>query len=412
MSSPSPSPIALKKSFGFGDRLGLATPGHLAAANKHPDFTGIFAQQSIRELARTERTPEEVMTAARGALDAADYTREWGADADHLKTPEDVQLTAAAGFTFFTIDPSSYVNNAADSMESAELGKLTRQIEAEGITSRDLYTAKPFELETFTVTFSEESFSRAAVKYGRALVHAANMAAEIRKHRADADIEISVDETEFPTKPEEHLFIANELRRRGVRVVSLAPRFVGDFEKGIDYKGDLAAFEAELARHVEISQAYGPYKISIHSGSDKFSIYPVIGRCCCELLHVKTAGTSYLEALRTVARVDDELFQEIAEYSITRFATDRATYHISTTEAQARDLADTHPSGVEHAWFDSDAGRQVLHVTFGSVLTKGRRKDGALFQTAILDLLRSNAALHAELLEAHFDKHLRLLKAG
>jgi len=412
MSTLTPSPIALRKSFGFGDRLGLATPGHLAAAEKHPDFTGIFAQQSIRELARTDRTAGEVMTAAQAALGAARYEKVWGADADHLKTPEDVQVTAAAGFTFFTIDPSSYVNNAADSMEAAELNALAAQIEKEGITLESEYVGKRFDLETFGLEFSQEVFRRAAVKYGRALAHAGNMAAEIRKHRSDADIEISVDETETPTRPEEHLFIANELQRRGVPVVSLAPRFIGEFEKGIDFKGDLEAFESELKKHVEIARTYGPYKISVHSGSDKFSIYPVIGRCCEELLHVKTAGTSYLEALRAIARVDPELFAEIADYSITRFATDRATYHISTTEAQAGDLAQTHASGVEHAWFDTDAGRQVLHVTFGSVLTKGRRADGSLFHGAILEFLRENSNLHAELLCDHFDKHLRLLKAG
>src|SRR5688572_5222099 len=98
-----PSPLGLKKSFGFGDRLGLATPGHLESARKF-DFAPVFAQQSIREMQRTNRTPEEVMSAARGALGTTGFTGGWGADADHLKTPEDVRRTAAAGFCFFTID--------------------------------------------------------------------------------------------------------------------------------------------------------------------------------------------------------------------------------------------------------------------------------------------------------------------
>src|SRR5688572_32109757 len=98
---PDPVPLGLKKSFGFGDRLGLATPGHLASARKS-DFAPVFAQQSIREMQRTERTPEEVMAAARTALAAEKFPGPWGADADHLKTPEDVDRTAAAGFCFFT----------------------------------------------------------------------------------------------------------------------------------------------------------------------------------------------------------------------------------------------------------------------------------------------------------------------
>ena len=73
-------------------------------------------------------------------------------------------------------------------------------------------------------------------------------------------------------------------------VVSLAPRFIGDFEKGIDYRGDLDALERSLTQHVAIAEAYGPYKLSLHSGSDKLSIYPIFGRVCGNLLHVKTAG--------------------------------------------------------------------------------------------------------------------------
>src|SRR4029079_9929941 len=92
-----PQRLGLKKTFGFGDRLGLATPGHLESARKF-DFAPIFAQQSIREMQRTDRTPEDVIGAARSALGAAGFGGAWGADADHLKTPDDVDRTAAAGF--------------------------------------------------------------------------------------------------------------------------------------------------------------------------------------------------------------------------------------------------------------------------------------------------------------------------
>ncbi len=95
----SPAPLGLRRSFGFGDRLGLATPGHLAAL-RGSRFYGIFAQQSIREMARTERTPDEVMRAAVNALQAAGFNEEWGADADHLKTEQDVQVTVRLGSPF------------------------------------------------------------------------------------------------------------------------------------------------------------------------------------------------------------------------------------------------------------------------------------------------------------------------
>src|SRR5258706_10721320 len=97
-----PKPLGLKKSFGFGDRLGLATPGQLSAARKY-DFAPIFAQQSIREMERTQRTPREVMDATKAALAKGGFSGDWGADADHLKAPEHVDRTAAVGFCFFTI---------------------------------------------------------------------------------------------------------------------------------------------------------------------------------------------------------------------------------------------------------------------------------------------------------------------
>ena len=87
-----------------------------------------------------------------------------------------------------------------------------------------------------------------------------------------------------------------------MKLVSLAPRYIGDFEKGVDYKGDVAALERSLRDHAAIAELLGPYKLSLHSGSDKLSMYPALARATKGRFHVKTAGTSYLEALRVVAR--------------------------------------------------------------------------------------------------------------
>jgi len=382
-----PQALGLKKSFGFGDRLGLATPGHFAAFKKY-NFAPIFAQQSIREMERTQRTPQEVMVAAQSSVTKLGYTGAWGADADHLKLPENVSYTAAAGFCFFTIDPSEYVGK----------GTLTRELES-------LYLGKKFDVGG---TFDRTSLYAAAVKYGRALGHIAHMGEHIAKVMAGKpfEIEVSVDETESPTSELEHLFIALELKRHQVpNVVSVAPRFIGEFEKGIDYKGDIQKFEAALRRHVAIAQQYGPYKISVHSGSDKFSVYPIFGRLCGELLHVKTAGTSYLEALRVIARTDTKFFAEIVEFCRGRFDTDRKSYHISTTSAQVTGLPKF--TGKEEAiYLDEIPGRQLLHVTFGSVLTSLQ------FKPRILEALNKHADLHSEFLEKHFTKHLSLLSNG
>jgi hypothetical protein len=415
---PIPTTLGLKKSFGYGDRLGLATAGHLKADLKS-DFAPIFAQQSIREMDRTHRSPGEVMLAAQTALARFGYPNPWGADADHLKTEADVKKTAAAGFTFFTIDPSAFVANNADQMASSDLQTEAARLIPDGVFSdpgwTNNYLGKKFEIANqLTLTFSQEQLWRAAVKYARAIHHCQRMAGWIRASCAgrDYEIEVSVDETDAPTSPEEHLFFGLELRRRGVNVVSLAPRFIGDFEKGIDFKGNIAAFEQSLQKHVAVARHCGPYKISIHSGSDKFSIYPVCGRVCGDLLHVKTAGTSYLEALRAVCRKDPQLFREIIEYSRSRFDQDRASYHISTTSAAVAALPRQNDSNTERVFLNEIPGRQLLHVTFGSVLTQGHRLNGQTFREAILSLLERNLNLYTELLDIHFTKHLSLLRAG
>lgn len=408
-----PSVLGLKKSFGFGDRLGLATPGHLAAARQF-DFAPIFAQQSIREMERTQRTPDQVMSAAKSALSEGGYEGIWGSDADRLKTARDVDINAAAGFTFFTIDPSAGVNNLADSMSESA---LEAEVAAQRATmiwgdySPRQYLEQEWELGDEKLQFSQETLYRAVVKYGRALALAAQMSSEIEWYTEHKpyEVEVSVDETETPTSPIEHLFFALELKRRRVQnLVSLAPRFVGDMEKGVDYKGDLGAFEADLQKHVAIAKAVGPYKISVHSGSDKFSIYPIVGRVCGELLHVKTAGTSYLEALRCALQSDEGLFNDIVHFSHERFDADRATYHISATPEDNAVLARQQLTGftLEDAYLNEDKGRQILHVTFGSVLTDENLK------SRLLANLEDNAGLHSHLLEHHFVKHLEALNAG
>jgi tagaturonate epimerase len=334
----------------------------------------------------------------------------WGADADHLKTTADVDLCVAAGYTFFTIDPGDHVDNAAHTDGLETLRDKFEALPWPGLEDdpqamRARYIGQQQVIADLALTFDEVSLLRAACKYGRALAHTAAM----YRHLVEAkgaqglgsampfDLEVSVDETETPTSPLEHVFIAAELSRMGVEWVSLAPRYVGRFEKGVDYIGDLAVFEAEFAMHAEIARALGPYKLSIHSGSDKFSIYPIMSRHTERVAHLKTAGTSYLEALRAVAVVDPALFRAILALAIARYETDRVTYHVSAdvTRVPAPDaLADLELARV----LDAFDGREVLHVTFGSVLDAyGERL------TAVLD---ANEEAHYAILETHFMQHL------
>ena len=114
--------LGLQPSFGFGDRIGLATPGHVEAMKQAGGgLAPIYAQQSIREMTRTGRSPEQVIATAVEGMRSAGWSAISGADADHLKTPADVDATAAAGFVFYTIDPSEYVDANADHYDAARL---------------------------------------------------------------------------------------------------------------------------------------------------------------------------------------------------------------------------------------------------------------------------------------------------
>ena len=414
-----PVTLGLRRSAGCGDRMGLATPGHVRAARAVSGIAMIFAQQSIREMTRTGRTPDDVMDDATWGIFQEGWREGAGADADHLKTTDDVDLCAAAGFTFFTIDPSAHVDPAADTDDEPVLRAKYASLPwpALATTARDLrnaYVGKRIDVEDRTFTMHDETLLRAAVKYGGAVAHVAELYRHLASVRAaDAfELEVSVDETDSPTSHAEHLFIARELRRLGVRWVSLAPRYVGRFEKGVDYiapgadrpeEGTTNAFAADFAGHAAIARALGPYKLSLHSGSDKFSIYAIVAELTRGMVHLKTAGTSYLEALRAMASFDPALFREILTFSRARYGTDKASYHVSARLEKvpsAVTLADADlPLLLEQ--FDT---RQVLHVTFGSVLTTPALRD------RLMAGLMRNEETYYDVLERHFIRHLRPLR--
>lgn len=420
MSTPKPTTLGLTPSFGFGDRIGLATPGHLAAVKSAAGgIAPMFAQQSIREMARTNRTPEGVMADAMDALTAAGWTSTHGSDADHLKTNEDVDRTAVAGFTFFTIDPSGDVDQAADDYDAATVNDKFAGLGDAAPWVGD-YVGKSVTLSTGTkLDFDELAVRRAAVKYGRAIKMALDLAAYIKQVQESAgreyEIEISVDETDQPTTLIEHYIIAEQLLTGGMKLVSLAPRFIGEMEKGVDYIGDVAALETSLKDHAAIAKQLGPYKLSLHSGSDKLAMYPALARATEGQFHVKTAGTSYLEALRVAAIEEPTLFRDICDFSRGRYDTDRATYHVHATNETVpapSDLSDdtklqdvylerwaTVPEGRGFV----EAGRQILHCTFGSVLTDDK------FGPALRKCLEQYQSTYDAVLEEHFVRHLKAL---
>jgi hypothetical protein len=120
----------------------------------------------------------------------------------------------------------------------------------------------------------------------------------------DCEVEFAVDQTDYPTKPAEHVAVVSELKRLGMDFVSFAPRFVGRFETGVEYIGDLDKLRRDFEIHAAIGRALGPYKLYLHSGSDKYSASPLSAEATQGMVHLKTAGTSWAEALRVIARHD------------------------------------------------------------------------------------------------------------
>lgn len=402
-----PRPLGLATSAGMGDRLGLATPGHVRALRAvGGEIAPIFAQQSMREMARTGRTPTQVMDDATWGIFQEGWQNGVGADADHLKVPADIDLCLAAGFSFFTIDPGEHVDNRAETAGLSLLRELAETLPDEVGPVVSGLRDKDFDIEGLTLHFDEATLLKAAVKYGKAVAHVAQMYRHLEQVAGPRpfELEVSVDETDQPTSHTEHVYIASELKRLGVRWVSLAPRYVGRFEKGVDYIGKVTDFEADLAGHAAIARYFGPYKLSLHSGSDKFSIYPAATRQTHGLVHLKTAGTSYLEALRTIAAVDTDLFYEIYTFARQRYETDKHSYHVSAElerAPQPEEVSDW-PGLLEQ--FDA---REILHVTFGSVLTEKTNAQTWRFYNRFMDLLRAHPETYADNLEKHFIRHLQ-----
>ncbi len=411
-----PVPLGLKTSAGFGDRLGMATPGHVHALWQLPDkgdaIGPIFAQQSVRENTRTGRTPQQVVDEATWGLFQEGWKVPWGADADHLKTTDVTGQFVDAGYTFFTIDPGDQVDDSAQTAPASALEERVRSLPWETLEDslQDLearYLNTSFAIEGPAQVFDREILWRAAAKYGAAIDHTVAMSRHLASAMGDRlfDLEISVDETDSTTSLAEHFYIASEMNRLGVDWVSLAPRFIGRFEKGVDYIGDLDEFSREFSQHAALARQLGPYKLSLHSGSDKFGVYRIAAKLTGRgsllsrgpLVHLKTAGTSYLEALRTIAEVDPGLFREILSYARERYEEDRATYHVSARlekVAEPDSLDDMELSGL----LDEFDARQVLHVTFGSVLDR--------YGERLKSTLREHEESHYGHLQSHFVRHL------
>ncbi len=389
-----PKPVlGYDRSIGLGDRLGLATVGHIRVMEKY-DIMPVFAQQSIRELDLTGRTYEDVMDSATFAVFRENFTRGFGADGDHLKKPEDIEYALSLGFSMLTLDLSEHIHAKAD-------GQYSQDVDG-------LYLGKAFKVEDEEISFDAAEFQRVKGIYGEALDFAVEMYERFLKDgKYGCDLEISIDETDTPTKPSEHYFVAAELKRRGVKVKTIAPRFIGEFQKGIDYIGDPKLFDAEMKVHAAIARYFG-HKVSVHSGSDKLSVFPSVGARTNQRYHVKTAGTNWLEAMRIVALRAPSMYREIHAFALSVFDEARKYYHVTTDISAIPDINVLTDAQLPELFSDNNA-RQLIHITYGLIL-KAKDANGTYrFKTRLYQFWREHSQEYAQALETHIGRHLEKL---
>jgi hypothetical protein len=401
---PFTKPVSIRDrrtTFGCGDRLGIATPGHIKAVRDY-NLTPILAQQSIRELTLTGRTYPGVVTDAAWGVFQEDYQNGYGADGDHLKTYEEVLMAQAAGMTFVTIDLSEQIDNTSAALDAESLAKVYRDLPAETrFHYENRYLGKTVGVKDVSgneiiFTLEEEPLARIVCVYHKAITQAIQVWRDlIEKH--GLDYEISIDETLTPTVPEAHFVVANELLEAGVEVFSIAPRFCGEFQKGIDYIGDRAEFEKEFAAHAGIAAKLG-YKLSIHTGSDKFSLLPIIGRHTGRRLHHKTAGTSWLQAMRLVASKDAALYREIHKFCLERYPAVKPLYHIAENKANVPAIETVDDDKLD-SLFDNIDLRRIMHISYGLVLTE------PAFRQPLYDLWLREEDAHDDLVASHLRRH-------
>lgn len=392
------------KTMGVGDRLGIATDGHLRVFKKYKEITPILSQQSIRELNLTNRTFADVIDSASFAVFRCGYKTGWGADGDHVKTASEVSYALESGCTMITLDCSEQIDNTIEDMTKAQVdAKYVQNKELE-----DLYLNKSFDIgEGVTISFDDEMFKRSVLIYSAAIEHCKDIFFNVimKDGKQQADFELSIDETMTPTVPEQHFFVANELIRHGIHVSTVAPRFCGEFQKGIDYIGDVNQFAREMLVHAVISRHFG-YKISIHSGSDKFSIFPSAGKETKGRFHLKTAGTSWLEAMKLVAMKDPSLYREIHKYALTAFKAATAYYHVTTQLSRIPSI-DTLTDAQLPDLFKHNDSRQLIHITYGLILNEKNADGSYTYKDRLYKLWRTYRNEYAELLESHIGHHAK-----
>ncbi|ORN15679.1 tagaturonate epimerase family protein [Lentilactobacillus parabuchneri] len=398
-----------KYTFGLGDRLGNASNAHLRLF-KGRGIMPVLAQQSIRELVLMHRTNTDVFQSASWAVFEEGFTYGWGADGDHVKTPYEVDYAVKIGCSMITLDCTDEINNDIVELNDDDLDQRFNQLDPDQIKYfNDTYLNKTFDLgDGRSVKFTKHDVEESALTFYDAILFATTIYNKFVVPY-NLDFEISMDETPYQTTNPNHYFFANELNRRGITPVTMAPRFYGEFQKAIDYIGDTERFEREYVIHEAIAEHFG-YKLSIHSGSDKLSVYEIIGRVSKQHgWHVKTAGTNWLEALRVIAHKDPKFMLELYKFSYENLDDVKDFYVFNAqTNGTAPKPEDMNTENVMDLLDDDDA-RQILHTMYGSIMNL-KHNYHYVYRDKLWNILLKNQALYDRYLNIHIAEHLDLLQ--
>ena len=387
-----------KYSFGMGDRFAHQAQAQLRAcveaSRRGADIVPVW-NKSNREHTIVGSEPSNVRAAADAAVKALGWTKPHHVDADHINLGTVDRFIAPSDF--FTIDVASSIGKPAarEDVEAfaARHPELIGRIEIPGI-------AAPFVTE-------RQNVEAVAAKYLLAVQDAQKIYRHIEQAKGAENFitEVSMDETDSPQTPSELLIILAAMADLKIPLQTIAPKFTGRFNKGVDYAGDIAQFEKEFNDDLAVIrhaiQHYGlpaSLKLSVHSGSDKFSIYAPIRRALARTgagLHIKTAGTTWLEEVIGLAEAGGEglaLAKDIYAQALAHidelcapYATvidiDRAKLPLA--EAVSKWTSEEFVGALRHdasnPKFNSNL-RQLLHVGFKIAAKKGPRYLDALKQ--------------------------------
>lgn len=411
-----------KLTFGVGDRFAHQASAQLRAFQKLLDdgisVTPVW-NKSNREHTFVGSEPQSVLAAAKAAIEKAGWKRPWHIDADHINLATVDKFIPTSDF--FTIDVADAIGKPASANDlSAFVNRhpeLVGQLSFPGLS-------EPLSVSRADVQRIAGRYLAAVQQAGAIYRHIANL-----KGEDNMITEVSMDETDTPQTPSELLVILAAMADEKIPVQTVAPKFTGRFNKGVDYVGDLPQFKREFDDDIAVInhaiQSYGlpaTLKLSVHSGSDKFSLYPIIRQSLQRTgagLHLKTAGTTWLEELIGLAEAGGDgllVAKEIYEYafehveefcapyaSVIDIAEDKLPDPAAVKDWSGNKFAETIRHVPNNSNFNANM-RQLLHVSFKVAAKKG---------SVYTDLLKANEAIVAEQVTKNiYDRHLRPLFIG